>query len=136
MEVIPATVRNLRVFGFAFVVVFALLAVFSQYVWRLESASVWVPVFLVLAGLFLVVTALAPNSLRPVYGPWVKGGFLLGSVMTLVLMTALFVIVVPVFSLVRLKDPLRMRQSRDPTESFWEPHRNSEPTIERFGRPF
>ena len=136
MEGLPATNKNLRVLGFAFVVVFVLLAVFSKYVWRLESASFWVPTFLVLAGLFLIPSVFAPGALRPVYGPWVKMVFFLGTVMTVVLMTVLFFIVVPIFSLIRLKDPLRMRPSRDPKESLWETHRNSEPTLERFGRPF
>ena len=136
MAGVPTTTKNLRVFGGAFVVVFALLAVFCRYVWELERAGVWVPVLLVLAGLSLIPTVFAPALLRPLYGPWMKVGFFLGVVVTTVLMTALFIVVVPIFSLVRLKDPLRVRPSRDPGRSFWEPHRNSEPTIERFGKPF
>ena len=78
----------------------------------------------------------APGALRPVYKPWMAMGMFLGGIMTVVLMTVLYFVVVPVFSLIRLKDPLRMRRTRSPDESFWEPHRNSEPTVERFSKPF
>jgi hypothetical protein len=136
MEEVPATTKNLRIFGFAFVAVFILLAAFSGYVWKLENAGLWVPVFLILAMLFGIPSFFAPDALRPMYGPWMKMAFVLGAVMTTVLMTVLFIVVVPFFSLVRLKDPLRTAKSRDPSASFWEPHRNSEATVERFGRPF
>jgi hypothetical protein len=43
-----------------------------------------------------------------------------------------FTILVP-FTLIRLKDPLRVRLGGD---SYWEPYRNEEPTLERFRRPF
>ena len=136
MEGAPATKKNLRIFGLAFVVVFVLLALFGKYVWKWETANTWAVVFLALAVVFLVPSLFAPGVLRPLYGPWVKFGFVLGVIVTTILMSVLFIIVVPIFSLIRLKDPLRVRRSRDPNESFWEPHTNSEPTIERFARPF
>ena len=130
-----ATNKNLRVFGLAFVVLFVLLAVFGKWVWKWEFPG-WVTACLVLSGLFLIPSLFAPVVLRPLYGPWMKMGFVLGVVMTTVLMSLLYFIVVPVFSLIRLKDPLRLRLKRDSEDSYWEPHEMSDQTVERFSKPF
>ncbi len=136
MQGAPATTKNLRVFGIAFAVVWAALAIFCRYVWKWESAGTWMPIFLVLAGLFLLPALFAPQALKPLYGPWMKFGLFLGIIMTAVMMTVLYIIVLPVFSLIRLKDPLRFKMNKDPKASYWEPHTMSESTIERFSRPF
>ena len=107
----------------------------TDWVWKWESQS-WVTVFLILSALFLVPAAFVPTALKPLYGPWMKIGFFLGVIMTTVLMTILYCIVVPIFSLIRLKDPLRMKLIKDRSASYWEPHKMAEATVERFSKPF
>ena len=84
-----ATSKNLRVFGLAFVVLFALLAIFGKWVWKWESPG-WVTAFVVLSGLFLIPSLFVPMVRRPLYGPWMKMAHFLGVIMTTVLMSVLY----------------------------------------------
>lgn len=74
-----------------------------------------------------------PWSVR-LYVGWMTVGVTLGKVMSTVLLSVLFVTVVPLFSLIRLTDPLRKRLGG--TESYWEEHPACEPTLDRLRRPF
>ena len=77
---------------------------------------------------------LAPLGVaRRVYAGWMTAAMLLGAVMTRVLFTVLFVVLLPIFALIRLRDPLRKRLD---AESYWEPHERDEPTLERVSRLF
>ncbi len=71
---------------------------------------------------------------KKLYAGWMRFAVFLGTVMTTLLCTILFFIVLPPFSLIRLKDPLRLRL--DDTDSYWEDYEPAEPTIERFQHPF
>ena len=67
------------------------------------------------------------------YKVWKAAAHKIGKFQTLLIMTVLFFVIVPVFSLVRLKDPLRKRLGGD---SYWESKKNEEQTLERYRRPF
>ncbi len=87
-------------------------------------------------GLVLLLISLGPQSIgRPVYVAWMTAATYIGTVMTFVLLSVLFLVLLPVFSLIRLKDPLRMKLLRA-GESYWEDHEHHESTLERTIRPF
>lgn len=50
-----------------------------------------------------------------------------------VMCTILYFTVLPFWSVMRLWDPLRTRLGAD---TYWEPYKNPEPTVDRFRRPF
>ena len=132
----PTSTKDLRIFGIGSGII---LTVFGFLIpWRFEFASErTVMMALVAVGSVLTVCGLfVPRKLDPIYKPWMKGAMVLGTVMTVVLMSVIFIVVVPIFSLVRFKDPLRFRRTPDPGGSYWEPHRNSDSTLERFSKPF
>jgi len=66
---------------------------------------------------------------------WMKIVRPIGVFQTYLIMTVIFVVVVPFFSLKRVLDPLRLRIRRE--GSYWEPRRPLEDlSLERFHRPF
>ena len=87
-------------------------------------------------GAALLLISFGPQSLaRPVYVTWMSVASYIGIVMTFVLLSVLFFVLLPVFSLIRLKDPLRMKLLRGQT-SYWEDHEHHESTLERTIHPF
>jgi hypothetical protein len=87
-------------------------------------------------GVLTGVVTLASNTAgRRVYVVWMTGAAGIGIAMTFMLLTILYVVVLPIFSLIRLKDPLRLRR-RGPDESYWEEHVDHPATPERTLRPF
>lgn len=87
-------------------------------------------------GTLLAMAAAGPRSVGvPAYVGWMSVGMFLGGIMTFVLMSVLFVILLPVFSLIRFSDPLRLKLKPE-GESYWEDYREHEPTLERTARPF
>lgn len=87
------------------------------------------------AGMALCTSVLVPGSLgRRVYVAWMAGSHALGVVTTTILLSVLYVVLLPPFALIRLRDPLR-RRSRCAT-TFWETPTPHEPTLERMMRPF
>jgi len=100
------------------------------------SGRQWAALGLWSAGAAVLVGTLASGPLgRRIYVGWMTGASWLGAGMTLILLTVLFVAVLPFFALIRLKDPLRLRLA-PPGESYWEPHAPHEDTLERTQRPF
>lgn len=92
---------------------------------------------LVLATLGVALLALSrgPYPLaRAVYVAWMSAAMLIGRVMTPLLLTVLFLLVLPWFSLIRLGDPLRKKLRR--TGSYWEDCKPYPSTLERMQRPF
>ena len=71
---------------------------------------------------------------RLIYVVWMTGAMYLGMAMTTVLLSVLFVILLPLFSLIRLADPLRLK--RKSSGSYWEDPSPHEATLERTRRPF
>ncbi len=81
---------------------------------------------------------LAPGAARFVYIAWMTFAMALGAVMTPVLFTVVFVVVLPVFSLIRFRDPLRkkLEPSENPSGSYWEEYTPHEATLDRSSRLF
>ena len=89
-----------------------------------------------LLGSGLCVVALAfPNIAKPVYISWMSVAVPIGIFMSTVLLTVLFVLLLPVFSMiVRFGDPLRKKLTDQGT--YWEDYKPYKPTLERMKRPF
>jgi hypothetical protein len=96
---------------------------------RIAAIVLWIVG--VLVGL---VSLAAPRLGRYVYVGWMTGAAAIGLVVTPILFTILFIVVLPVFSLIRLGDPLRLRKSKRKT--YWEDPKPHQPTLERMMRPF
>ncbi len=87
-------------------------------------------------GVLTGVITLASNAAgRRIYVVWMTGAAGIGIAVTFVLLTILYFVLLPVFSLIRLKDPLRLRR-RGLDESYWEDHVHHAATPERTLRPF
>jgi hypothetical protein len=125
----PSDEKRLRSFGYIVGGAFVALAALS--LWREKTllALVSGPVGLLL----LVFGHFSPGSLSFVYKKWMGLSRVLGGIMTHVLMTLLFFTLLLPFTLMRFKDPLRLKWGE---QSYWEPHKSSKPTLERFRRPF
>lgn len=87
-------------------------------------------------GLVLWVLSLLSLALaKPVYVFWMMVTVPVGIVVSTVLLTLLFFIVLPIFAvIVRAGDPLRKRLT--PDDTYWEDHEPYEPTLERMRRLF
>lgn len=87
-------------------------------------------------GVGLCVAGCGPRRVaRVVYVAWMTVGIKMGVVTTTILLTVLFVVFLPVFSvIVRFGDPLRKKLVAGGT--YWEKHKPHEPTLERTQRPF
>ncbi len=95
----------------------------------------WVAAGLGVFGVLVASITLSSESAgRPIYVVWMTAAMWMGAVMVPVFMSVLFFVLLPVFSLIRLKDPLRMKLKREGT--YWEPHTPHEATLERMRRPF
>jgi len=133
--------RELRKFGLTILVG---LAVIGLLLWWLKGPADpqdvpngWQVAALCLWGVGAVVCAvanLAPLGLaRRVYVGWMTAALAVGAVMTRVLFTVVFVVVLPLFALIRFRDPLRKKLT---AESYWENYDRSDATMERVSRPF
>jgi hypothetical protein len=71
---------------------------------------------------------------RLLYVVWMTGAMYLGMAATTVLLSVLFVILLPLFSLIRLADPLRLKHKS--SGSYWEDPTQHEATLERTRRQF
>ncbi len=142
---------ELRKFGWAMLVGFGVLGVV---VWAFPSFNAWrtgeplpplawsssgaqvTALCLWAVGFSMWAVSMLTRSLaRAVYVAWMSGAMILGTIASTVLLTVLFVCLLPVFSLVvRIGDPLRKRIST--RETYWEDYRPYESTMERMRRPF
>ncbi len=87
-------------------------------------------------GAALWAASFAPPAVaRPVYVAWMSAVVPIGVAMSTIMLTLLFILLLPVFSLiVRVGDPLRKKLGAQ--DSYWEDYRPYEPTLERMKRPF
>lgn len=87
-------------------------------------------------GIALCLAGYGPHkTARAVYVVWMTLGMKIGVVASTILLTVLFVILLPVFSMiVRFGDPLRKKLFAGGT--YWENHKPHDPTLERTQRPF
>ena len=88
----------------------------------------------ILAILSLIVCRASFAAGSRYYVIWMTGAMYIGTIVTTVMLTVLFFLLLPIFSLVRLSDPLRLKWH--PRESYWEKPSPHEATLERTGRPF
>lgn len=116
VRALPATRRDLRKFGTVVGGVFLLLG--GWFLFR--TKPVWP--FLLVPGVLLVLFGLAaPRALRPVYRAWMALAFGLGLVVTTVLLTLFYYLVVtPIALVARLcgQDFLALRLDRQ-AASYW-----------------
>lgn len=118
-------VSSERSFGIVFSTVFALIAL-----WPVVAGAgprIWA---LVVAGVFLAATLLAPKVLKPLNLLWFKFGMLLGRIVTPIVMFLVFVVaVLPTALVIRAfgKDPMN-RSLSAATRSYWIPR---DPTADR-----
>jgi hypothetical protein len=118
--------------SFALIVSGALLAIAAYQWWR--GAAPWVLITLgSIAAVLLLLAAVAPALLRPVYRIWMRIGEALGWVNTRLLLTLVFFLVVtPIGLLMRLfgRSPMAVRRS----DSYWtdvEPHSYGDRHVEK-----
>ena len=126
------TTRELRKFGLVMAAPLTLIG--GVLLWRGRTAGM---ILLGLAGLFLLLAGVAPRALAPVERYWMAFAERLGAVMTRVILTLTFYLVItPIGLLLRVmgKDLLHLRDDRD-RESFWEPAEPGGPA-ERPERPY
>lgn len=99
------------------------------------SGSQTAAVALWAVGLIVVTVCQASQSAgRTIYVVWMSAAMYMGMVMVPVFLTVVFIVVLPVFSLIRFKDPLRKKLRAEGT--YWEPHKPHEATLERMRHPF
>lgn len=135
--------RELRKFAAAMLAGFGVLGAISWYVAPDPNGFAWqsargqyVALGLWGAGVALALIGIGPKAVaRPVYVAWMSVAMVMGTVVTTVLLSLMFVLLLPVFSLIRLGDPLRMKL-RPAGESYWEDHTHHASTLERTIRPF
>lgn len=125
--------KQLRSFGFTLGGAFLVLGAFVLWRGKSDHRNLFAGAVLGLGLLLCFWGLVSPRTLSVVYKPWMGFAHFLGGIMTHVLMTVFFFTILLPFTLVRFKDPLRLRRG---AASYWEPHKNSEPTLERFQRPF
>jgi hypothetical protein len=137
------SVREVRKFGLVMLCGFVVLAGLFWWSGKAEeggwgwsgSGLHWASAVLAVLGLIILLTTLTSHAAgRVVYVVWMTAATYLGTVMTLVLLSALFVVLLPIFSLIRFKDPLRMKLKAG--GSYWEDHTHHESTLERTIHPF
>lgn len=135
--------KTLRAFSFAMLVGFGLLGGILWFLTPDPNSFAWhgirgqkIAIGLWIGGMILCLAGVGPRGLSvPVYVAWMTVGMFVGTIMTFVTLSVMFIVLLPVFSLIRLSDPLRMKL-KPPGESYWEEYKKHEPTLERTARPF
>ena len=108
--------RQLRSFGITLAI--ALMIIAGVLFWRDSDGSLIVAC---IGAVFLLVGLVVPKCLRSLYKPWMALAFILGFVMTRVLLTAIYILLlIPTGLLMRAfgKDPLRRKLDSD-APTYW-----------------
>lgn len=107
----------------------------SYFTWRGSAPQVTSVCFWGL-GVALCILSYASSAVsKPIYVVWMTVAAAIGTVMSTIMLTVLFFVLVPIFSIiVRRGDPLRKKLHAGGT--YWEPYPAHEPTMERLKRPF
>jgi len=136
-------VSEVRVFGLTLLGGFTVIGALLWYVGRgpetgwsysgtgahVTAVAVWV-----LGAACAAICCVSHGAGSSLYVFWMTAATYLGIVMSTLLLSLLFFVLLPLFSLIRLKDPLRLRLKRQ--GSYWEDHDPHEATLERVRRPF
>lgn len=93
-------------------------------------------VLIAIGAVMFTVGRFAPHAAaRALYVGWMSAVVPIGIVMSTIMLTVLFLVILPIFSvIVRLGDPLRKKLNTG--ASYWEDSKPHEHTIERMRRPF
>ena len=93
-------------------------------------------VLFAIGAVMFTVGRFAPRAAaRALYVGWMSAVVPIGIVMSTIMLTVLFIVILPIFSvIVRLGDPLRKKLNTG--ASYWEDSKPYEHTIERMRRPF
>ena len=113
---IKSTKKELREFGLLVGGILVAIALFGLWVHR-----PWAPPVLVIGAALAVVGALAPKLLLPAQKAWMALAVVLGAVMSRVILTLLFYLVLTPVSLVARATGKRFLETgfRDGSESYW-----------------
>jgi hypothetical protein len=134
--------RDVRVFALGLLIGFPLFSLIFFYGSLIRSGMGQRPPFtlgmaasLGAVGIAIGLLALLSSAVgRKLYIGWMTLTMPIGIVMSTLLLSVIYFLVLPLFSLlVRRKDPLRKKLG-GPT--YWEDYKSHEPTIERMRRPF
>ncbi len=138
----PGEVRNFGLITLGGFVVLGALLWLKGLGWSFADALSWqgsgsqkasVVLWAIGAAFAIICTASYALGLR-LYIGWMTMAVYLGTVVSTVMLSLMFLILLPIFSLVRLKDPLRLKLK--PSGTYWEEHRPDEPTLDRMSRMF
>ena len=120
--------------SFALIVSGALLVIVAFRWWRSGVLHPWMTVLIVIAFLLLVLAAIAPSLLRPVYRGWMFIGEALGWINTRIILTLVFFLVVtPIGVVMRVFGRSPMEPARR-GDSYWtdvEPHSYGDRHVEK-----
>ncbi len=137
------TAAELRRFGRAMLGGFAALAALAWWSgrdpsggwgWAGQRAHFAAAALLAAGGGCAVLVRAAPRAARRLYVAWMRVGMAIGSVMTRLMLTVMYVTLLPPFALLRLWDPLGLRPAK--AETYWRPCRADDSSLERARRPF
>jgi hypothetical protein len=113
----PATIKDLRNFGFTFGGVALFFG--AVLLWKGRPLGPW---FVGASAVFFVIGGLAPGLLRPAYGPWMKFAEILGYVNTRILLGLFFIFGITPTGLIMRgagKDPMGRTFKRKGESSYW-----------------
>jgi hypothetical protein len=116
------TPRELRWFGVLFAIFFAIVGVIA--IWRFSAPRAAVGIWSV-AGVIVLVYAVAPPVRRPLYLGWMYAAFPIGwTVSHTILALAYYLVFTPIGLIMRLvgRDPME-RKFRPDQASYWVEHR-------------
>lgn len=120
-------------FGFFFTVVFALFAAYLS----LEEMALSVWVLLTCSVLTLIVTVSKPVLLLPLNKVWMRLGFLLGKVVSpIVLGIIFFVLITPIAFVMRISGRDELRLKRSDRQSEWKERSPAGPDSSSFKNQF
>lgn len=132
-DFLKADTRTLRRFGL--VMAAPLIAIAGILYWKSHGAPVWWAGAAVLSA---VLGLAVPRLLKPVYILWMTLAYYLSVVMTFVILTLFFfLIMTPAGLIMRLfgKDPMERRFPGN-KESYWINSQTYENSIERYSKPY
>lgn len=125
--------RSLRKFGLTMGIALALFGLL--FLWRHPAGAPW---FFGFAAGFLIFAAVLPVALRPVQKLWMTLAYVLGWVMTRLLLTIIFYIgITPVALIARLVGKKFLDLEFEPDrESYWEKRQPHDRGMERYESQF
>jgi len=123
-----------RKFGLLFSLIFCVVAMYFH---MTHSADFLVVIFAALSAIFVFIVIIAPDFLSPLYKVWVALGYLLGRIVSpIVLGLIFFLLITPVALLGRIagRDPLRLKPRA--ISSYWVKREPAGPTPDSFKNQF